>query len=120
MIDLRNIDPDHRGCTFFCDECEDRYKTNIEIKWRNGFHGIGRVKAFIKRHEHCGEAELDARIDKYAGGTEEEWNQDVKIMKAIYRNSPGILFAEASVKFKELKKDIEEMTSFDERQPCKP
>ena len=67
MIEVRDTDQDFLGCVFYCDACEQNLGARVEIRYRYKAPGFGRVKAFWKRHEQCGEAELDARIATYGG-----------------------------------------------------
>lgn len=60
MIDVRDVD--ESGWTFYCPECEKKFKTKIQTRLEFGMGKGLCTKRFVKRHEGCGESSVLEQI----------------------------------------------------------
>jgi hypothetical protein len=111
MIDVRDMcrESGKGALTFYCEECEAKYHSKVEVHHRLG-ENTARLKKFLKIHEECDKSE--SWIDTHLM-SEPKWNETVSAMEGIYAENPGIKFDEAKELcsqrlrvFEELKKEL--------------
>lgn len=102
MIEVKDVVG--RSITYHCPACELKLSVPVEWTWEIG-KGDKKREKFLSAHEHCGEEVPELWTEE----TKRAWNDDVKILRSIYAENPGIGLSLAMEKLAQRKQDIEEM-----------
>lgn len=89
MIEYRNINPNKQVFEAYCRKCEQDFGAKVAYVYEGGDRASRRTRVrglakFERIHANCDGSEDEDRA----------WAEDVKLLKLIYAENPGIKFEE--------------------------